>query len=671
MPKIQTFGAAKQTKQVVQSARASQVDSRSFGSPVADGLTDVANVANNIQKQQARRKAEEAQLKNNQDKIDAQAALLSYQQFELNTLSNPDTGYNNSRGLDAYTSLEGTKGELTSHQLSLAKSLSPGASSQFNTLVDKNNLSTYKSMNNHAAKGQRVHESSMRQTGINQSLEGASTFHNQREPERDVNGNVIGASPLDVQYQSGMFDIRAQQKAGELNVSQAEAIQDYSANFAKNVVMGSEGSEGMTESLKYVESRGWLANEPHMKNEINKQIEAVVKAEKAHEQAKYVQNTVAGYMSTKGHSPMTRGEALEAVANDPLVSDDPKLLDSLRKQVAFMYDAQDKAQDEDYGDTFDYFANGLYGKTSLSELMKNDPRGWETLSAKDRRALESGEYTTLDQNWWLRFNAMSKAEQAQVTNQDAAGHLDPKTMSVFRSKRQDAIESPAEDEISRTVSQRVTSTVNAIVPKATTGSAKDRRVLLTGFINQQIDQAATDKGGALTTSEMGILLDDITKNYVKEDEFLFFDFEYKINDKSDIDFDNLEQTQRILSSAGSFGNVENVISLQNMIEDTDGDMTEKEIVAEYQRQIQTGEIVPSKSSLEFDGQQPLEVVEPAATDAVTFRQFGSILTEIGVENETVNVEQMQSLYDHLINSGFTPDQITRELLSSSYKEAIQ
>ena len=491
MPKVVQFGESTVSTQVVRGPRFS--DPGPFSSGPAAGLQAIGGALAGVQ-----------------DRVDttaAEEALVGFERDKNDLFFNPESGYFNTQGRNAFDGATGTNEAMEALRVKYEDQLSsPGSQRMFNEAAGAHITRGNADIMRHSATGAKVWE--------------VATLGAQTENALE-NGSLLWNRPADLRVQGAMGRaaiVDAAELEGIGAEATAEKLQTFDSAFAGNTITAAtaaSAADGQAAMDKY----GGVLEGPD-KVKMDGLIEKKIKSEKTKSDA---QQSVVRATAIVG-----RYENRQDVVDEVNKISDPELKAKTMAQAMSQFSRRRQAENELQGDTFEGAEEHLRepGGTALT-YQAQDPAGWERLSPKQKSSLEKGPEVETD---WDAFSELMLLPKEQLKNLNPADYFtvldetERKTLiSAVKSANGTGSSSDAVDhQTGRTRTAQTTEAVDLLFGKKTSRNDESRRKVTAFYslIDDETVSRETQLDRKLTSEEYTDMVSGLTRTVVKERKFL-------------------------------------------------------------------------------------------------------------------------------------------------------
>lgn len=535
-------------QQVVAGPKARSAPAAAFGGDVASGLADVAKAT--------------FDMKNRIDTTTAEEALVKFERDKNDTFFNPDTGYFNTQGRNAYDNSVATTKKLEELKINYGESLNPQSKAMFDRVADNHIMKSNVDIARHASKGLKAWEISTIEAQIENSLENAS-FRWDNPEELGVQ-RVLGRQAV----------IDSSDMMGDGPEAKAEKLQTFESAFAGSTITAAtanSAAEGQAALDKY----GSKLESPD-KFKIENMIEKKAKVEKTQADA-----TAATLTANR---LVNQYDSKNQIIDEVKKIKDPELQKKTMTESMTQYDRKVQADKELELENYKLGIDHFNGRGTAGEFQAQNAAAWEGMSPTQRNNLLSGKYTITDQIEFNSVMTLPRSQLAEVNPNDYADVFAPADVSKLRSAVDKAKKGQSVTSV-QTASQKTNLIAEQFFGKKSTWKGnKDKSAKVQGLmtaVQGDIEEAEEIKGGKLTPTEVDTVLADFSRRFVVERSAFGFDF---LAFDTDIDLSNTSPEQ--VSELSKFVNKHGEASFQevtDMLESKDKPITIDTILSTYRQ----------------------------------------------------------------------------------------
>lgn len=450
--------------------------------------------------------------------MEAEEASLSFEKERNNLLFNPDNGYFNTSGKNAYEgsaplmkSLEDLKKQYKT------RLRDPEAISAFERVAANQIQSTSTDVMRHSSRGLAAWETGIAKAGVENSIETGSLFWNNPE-KRNVQRELGRQSIMDVADREGLSP-----------EGRAERLQNYESTFAKSIIESAAGRDIDEAEKLYDQMKGRIESEPE-----RQAIEALFAKKK--EQIK-IKNTAA-YVNTRATELVAVYGDLSAAREQGQAEinseTDPEIRKELTKEFEYLMKQRDSSQSEKLGNYFQDAEASLLAGGSVAQFQQGQPEMWQEMTPAQQKKLIEIERSGAVETDYSKMSDLLLMPKAELANINPADHFDSiakgdraKLISAVKAAR------TGDDTIDSQVARTRTAQTKDMV-KNLFGDTKKQDI---GKVNQfyqlldaQVKQLEDVKGSTLSSDEYTNVLNGFARKAVVENRFLPGNSEYDIEE---------------------------------------------------------------------------------------------------------------------------------------------
>jgi hypothetical protein len=528
-----------------------QVSTQVVRQPRADASAGVAASQANIQATQGIADVVGAgvQLKQRIDTTSAEEALILFERDKNAMFFNPESGYFNTQGRNAFDGADAAVKALDDLKKKYSETLGSNAKVMFDQAADAHITRGQADIGRHASRGLQAWEVATTKSQIENTIENASLYWNQ--PDRLRVQNALGRQAV----------IDAAEREGVGAEATAERLQTFESSFARATITSAtvHGADAGQEAL---ESYGDLL-EGSEKLKLEAGIADKRKAEKTQSDAQQA--------ILMGNHLVETYENRESIREQVNTIDDLELRKKTMTEAMRQFNLKKKAENEAQSEAFERAESHIVEGGSAETFKAEDPEGWDRLSAKQKRSIESGKTVITDWNVYSELMTMPREQLAKV---NPVEHFD-KLAPAERSKLIAAVKSAngtgtsrdrIDHQVGRTRNSQTTAAVEQILGKKSKWNDKkrDQANAFYSLLDEEVAFRESQKEGSLSSEEFTQVLSDLTRKVTIERNMFGVDFlapDVK-QDVTDITPDDLRVLSKFLRNNGIPVTSENLIKAQ-------------------------------------------------------------------------------------------------------------
>ncbi len=525
MPTVPRYSGQQVTTQVVREPRA-QVTTNDV-----TGLQSVARATQQIagmQQQAAQNEAEQA--------------VVAFEREKNELFFNPDTGYFNTQGRDAYDQAGAINENLSKLQKKYSEGLSSSfARSAFDKVSNRHLTSANADIMRHSSKHLKAWEAANIKAQTENSIENASLYWNNEES-------------LAVQRELGLASVRDGAKIRGLSPeATAEEIQTFDSSFsaatinAATMSSSTEGEAALEKYGKYLE--GPLA--ANMKANIAKKQQS----EQEQANSNFIINFAGAAVRSYGDSDDARAQITEEVNKIP----DPETRKKALKESMWQLDQKLKADSEEKAAIFETGEDFIVQGGTVDQFIAQFPEEWGKLTASQKRQLQSGEAVATDYVMLSNLITMSDKKLARINPTDYHDRLNKSDRLRLMNAVKSARESGTDHQVGRTRATQTKAAAEGLFGAKNKRNKKEEAQMneFYALVDTEVNMREEAKGAPLTSSEYTDLINSVTSTVVRERKF-WFDQE---TDISDIEAEDLRVITNELHRRNLPATAENIINV--------------------------------------------------------------------------------------------------------------
>lgn len=492
MPKIVEYEGPQVSTQLVSKPQAQMAPAAAFGGPLAQGVSNLAEAG--------------LQLKQRVDTTSAEEALVQFEREKNDIFFNPDSGYFNKQGKDAYDSSADAAKALEDLKRKYGESLSQQARVMFDRAADQHITRSQIDISRHASKGLQAWEISTLEAQVENSVENASLYWN--DPERLRVQNVIGRQAI----------IDSSEMAGISPEATAEKVQTFESSFARASISAATQSSSAA-GRDALERYGDRLEGPD-KQKLEGVIAAKEKAEKTQADARIAvlkaTNLVDQYDS--------RSDIIEQVNQ----IEDPELRKKTMTEAISQFNQKKQAKSEDRTNAFESAESHVINGGTAEGFKAQYPDEWEKLSPKQQRSIEEGKAVITDWDTFSNLMLLPREKLAKVDPSEYVHQLaEPERRALIGAIRSaNGVGSTAEKvdhQIGRTRTAQTTDAIEQLLGKKSKWNDDKREKANTFYsvLDDEVKFRESQVGHKLTSEEFTNVLSDLTRKVTLQKDWWF------------------------------------------------------------------------------------------------------------------------------------------------------
>jgi len=538
MPKVAQYGDQQVLTNVTRQPRADpSAGNAAFQSNIqaAKGLESVAQAG--------------AQMVQRIDTTSAEEALVQFERDKNNLFFNPETGYFNTQGKNAFDNANAATESLNDLKKQYGESLGSNAKSMFDKSADLHITRSQADIARHSAKGLQAWEVATIRSQVENTVENASLYWNQ--PDRLAVQNALGRQAV----------IDSAELEGIGAEATNERLQTFDSSFARTAITSAIGSSA-EEGSAMLEKHGAKLEGPD-KVKLEKDITAKAKAEKTQSDSQQA--------ITAGTRLVDTYDGREEIREQVNKIEDPELRKKTMTESMRQFNLKKQGEDEAQTEAYERAESHIIEGGSAETYQATDPEGWESLSAKQKSGIESGKSVITNWNKFSDLMMLPKKELAKVNPTEHFTELAPgersKLISAVKSAGGTGTSSDKIDhQVGRTRSSQTTAAIEQILGKKIKwgDEKRDKANSFYDLLDGEVNHRESLKGSPLSSSEFTDVLSDLTREVTIERsafgiDFLFPDVEQNV---TEIPPENVRVLSKFLRDNGIPVTADNLLKAQ-------------------------------------------------------------------------------------------------------------
>lgn len=432
----------------------------------------------------------------------AEEAAVSFEREKNDLLFNPESGYFNRQGKDAFDTTEEINTQLQELQERYAGDLSdPIARDLFSRNASSQVTSARRDVARHSANQLRSWERATMEARVENSLENAALYWN--DPDK-----------LAVQLELGRQSVvDAGRAAGIGALAIAENIQTYASRFAANTIEAAAGESAVMGQKALGDYGSMLEGDVavQMQAKIDRQLEV----EKQQVLANSAVQQSVDLIQQFADEPNARNLIMDEINN----IEDLELRDRTLQETMYRLNLRKQADGERRANSYNAAEEFLMDPQNggIEEWISQNPTAWQDLDAQQKAQLKKGPVTQTNYEVWAELSLMTPEEQAELNPVDYFPYLanaerqklinlvsDARSGNNFRSN------------IARTSSSQMNYAVEQLFGKKEDRNDEENKAVDQFYsLVMAEEQARTQaKGSDLTPDEYTQLINDFTRKAV-------------------------------------------------------------------------------------------------------------------------------------------------------------
>ena len=487
-----------------------QVVTETARQPLADASAGVAAIQGNIQAAQGLVDVAQAgaQLKQRVDTTSAEEALVAFEKDKNNLFFDPDNGYFNTQGKNAYDNATNANESLSKLKKQYGENLSVNARTMFDKAADAQLARSQADIARHSAKGLKAWEVATIRSQVENTIENASLYWNQ--PDKLRVQNALGRQAV----------LDAAETEGIGPEATNERLQTYDSSFAKNSITAATNNSS-AEGAAMLEKQGGMLEGPD-RIKIEKDIAAKANAEKIQSDSQQA--------IVNGKRLVDTYDSREDIRDEIEKIEDPELRKKTNTEAMRQFNLKKQAETEAQTEAFDRAESHVIDGGSAETFQAEDPEGWERLSAKQKRSVQSGKAVITDWNVYSELMTLPKEQLSKVNPAEHFHQLSPgerkSLISAVKSAGGTGSSADRIDhQIGRTRNSQTTAAVEQVLGKKSKWNDTKRQQANSFYdlLYGEVKFRESQKGSSLSSQEFTDTLSDLTREVTIERSALGID----------------------------------------------------------------------------------------------------------------------------------------------------
>lgn len=448
----------------------------------------------------------------------AEEALVEFEREKNDLFFNPESGYFNTQGRNAYDGAKSTSEALAALQNKYADGFdSPIAREKFMKSSQVHLMRGQESIMKHSATGLRDYESATIAARVENSIESAA-FYFSDDNELQLQNTIGRQSIVDKAEMEGLG-----------SQATAELLQSYESQFVATTINAALSNNQLNRANELM---GRFGNrlEPAEASVVAKNLS----------KANFDMDVHSTVSKIVGNGGKTLTEMVNQVDEiDTSTPEGAELKTEVMRMVKNRYSLEKTLREEAQRDTYENYGKQIQdGEISTSDIPGT---AWDAMTITQRSAIKklekdraTGANVVTDDVYFSDILLLPPKELAKVTPHehfDKVGGSDrDKLVSAVKAARKAETESSSTKSVrSRTATTKAT--LEQIIGKKTTKYNDEDRLRANAFyrmVNVAVEQQETAKGSDLTPLEFDNLLNAQTRKFVQEWSFGFLSGESQV-----------------------------------------------------------------------------------------------------------------------------------------------
>lgn len=460
------------------------------------------------------------EIKQRIDTTAAEEALVAFERDKNNLFFNPETGYFNTQGRNAFDNADAANTALMELKKQYGENLDQNARLMFDKSADVHITRGQADIARHSSKGLKSWEIATINSQVENTLENASLYWNQ--PDKLKVQNTLGRQAI----------IDAAELEGIGAEATNERLQTFDSSFAKTAIVSATETSA-EEGKRMLEEHGDMLEGPD-KVKLEKQIKAKFESEKIKADS---QQAV-----LKGTNLVNTYDSREEIREEVNKIEDPDLRTRTMSEAMRQFNLKKQGESEAQAESFELAEVHIIEGGSAETFQAQDPEGWQRLSPKQKKVIESGKPVVTNQVKYAELFTMPDSELAKVNPVDHVHELNQadfkKLVSAVKSARGTGTKSDKIDhQVGRTRSAQTTAAIEQMLGKKSSWNDNkyNQANSFYDLLDSEVAFREEQKGSKLSSQEFTDTLSDLTREVTIERsafgiDFLAPDVEQRVTD---------------------------------------------------------------------------------------------------------------------------------------------
>jgi len=482
--KVVTYGGNQvQTQTAAQPLASADTPRGAFGEGIAQGVGQLGDAMQQMGQRIATTEAEEALVKFERDKNDM--------------LFNPEKGYFNTQGRNAFDGADPTVKSIEELKTKYSDSLSQNARILFDKTAENHVTRTKAEISRHASQGLKAWEVSTLEAQVENTIESAALYWNDENAVRLQ--NTLGRQAItDAANMQGL-------SAEALN----ERLQTYDSSFARAAVEAAT----MNSSAKGKELLDKF--DKRLEGQDKVKLQSMIATKTASEKTK----ADASYALIKSRQLVDQYDDLGSLVAEVDKIQDPELRDKVMSETKHQFNLKKQIQSEARTQAYENAEAHILNGGSAESFQSQNPDEWLRLSPKQQGLIKSGKANSTDWSVFSDLMTMPKDKLANIDPNDYADKLAPAERGKLITAVKTAKGGSAgkdDSQVGRTRIAETTAAVDQLFGPATkrNNETKEKANAFYSLLDSEVNYREQVKGGKLTSEEYTNVLNGFTRKTV-------------------------------------------------------------------------------------------------------------------------------------------------------------
>lgn len=435
---------------------------------------------------------------------EAEEALVNFEREKNSMFFNPENGYLNLQGRDAYEGRQTMEESLRKLQETYSGGLSgTAARDTFNRVATQHVSRGLTDIDRHATRGLQAWEQGTAEAVVENALENSVTYWN--DAGRLGEQRALGRAQIQDLAKMQGVDSEA------LN----EQLQNFDSSFYTNAVTAAL-TESSTKGQELLDKYRDRVEGPDVMK-----IEAAISRKKKDEDTASKSHATALAATRIINETTTRQEAIDRVNE----IEDGDLRTSVMKDTMYRYNQRKAAISEERGAAFESGEAFLQQGGTVEDYKAQNPDAWEKMSPEQQRTLASGATVGTD---WVKYSDIITLPKDQLAKVNPADHFaklakPQRTALINAVKAARGGDDSVPHQVGRTRAAEVKASIQELFgpSKDLKGDSLRQANIFQATLDEEAQARKAALGRELTSQEFTALLADYTRKVTIERPILW------------------------------------------------------------------------------------------------------------------------------------------------------
>lgn len=435
----------------------------------------------------------------------AEEALVNFEREKNTFFFDPETGYFNTQGRDAFDQKETAIESLTKLQQKYSDSINDvNARDMFSRASTVQITRAQQDILRHASTQFDAWETATLNARLENTLENASLYWN-NPSKRAVQLELGRQAIIDISMIKGASP-----------ESTAEELQTYNSRFATATIESALGVSSAAGQQALAENKDMLEAPDILK--VQSKIDTKMQAEIQQRNSSAAITIATSLVSQFGDMASARSLITAEIEE----IEDPDLRSKALRESTYQLDNRMRAKSESQAATFEVAERFLMQGGSVDQFIAANPDGWQGLTPAQQRTLKPGEVITTDFSTLQRLLNLPQEDLARVNPADYVDRLAERDRRYLEDQVKSAITGAPEGQVGRTRTAQVTSVITRIFgdDKKWKNETREQVDAFYSMITAEEEYRQQLKGSPLSADEFNSMLNDMTRKAVIERKWL-------------------------------------------------------------------------------------------------------------------------------------------------------